>query len=490
MLLNLLVPKEKIVGIEINSRKLRMLNLELSKADKAVIKGSSELEMEDDIFTPEGIVNEKLLSDALAELIKIFKPKKFFSPYAIITVPQIGVYSEILELPKSLDENQLTEAITLNAAENLPLSLSQCYMDWQIIKNSGQNNKILISIISKDIADKYINALKNNGIKPVALETSFLSIERVIDVPDSATIFFYLANEGLTSIIYKNKTPYFNQFESWKEITPEKEIKNAGDLNKAIKNKIKRLKFYFESQNKKHDIENILLMSYGFDSDTIINKIGKTGLPINKAALKLISMENSDWVPVAGAAARALIPRSEDTIISLLPIGTESLYETQKAVSFAKSILLLLTTLLIFYAIIFSGAYFAISYFQKGIDIQMSQRNNIPISQEYSKIKSETDIFNSYLRDLDKISNLTESNYESILENIGKLSTPGINISNLSLDERNNAIIMSGVSANRESLNIFRSKLNNSSYFNNLDFSIKDIAKKDNIAFSADLEIK
>jgi len=490
MLLNLLIPKEKIIGIEINSQKLRMLNLELSKANKAVIKGSSELELEDDLFAPEGVINEKLLNDALAKLIKEFEPKKFFSPYAIITVPQIGVYSEILELPKLLDENQLAEAITLNIAENLPLPLSRCYMDWQIIKNSGQHNKILISAISKDIADKYINALKNNGIKLVALETSFLSIERVVNMPDSATIFLYLANEGLISIIYKNKIPYFNQFESWKEIVPGKEIKNAEDLSKLIKNKIKKLKFYFESQNQKYGIKNILLMSYGFDSDIIIKKIGKTSIPISKAESKLVSLENKDWIPVAGAAARALIPRSEDTIISLLPIGTESLYETQKAVSFAKSILFLLATLLIFYVIIFSSAYFAISYFQKSIDVQMNQRNNIPVSQEYSKIKSETEIFNSYLRDLDKISNLTELGYDSILENINKLNAPGINMSNLSLDEKNNIIIMSGIAANRESLNVFRSKLDNSSYFDSLNFSIKDIAKKDNIMFSANLKIK
>lgn len=490
MILNSLIPKEKIIGIEINSQKLRMLNLELNKTNKAVVKGKSELELEDDIFTQDGTVNEKILNDAIAKLINNFKPKKFFSPYAIITIPQIGVYSEILELPKSLNEDQLTEAVTLNAAENLPLPFSQCYMDWQIIESNEQSNKILISIISKDIADKYINALKRNGIKLIALETSFLSIERVVNIPDSPTIFLYLTNEGLTSIIYKNKIPYFNQFESWKEIIPGKEIKNIKDLNIAIKNKIKKLKFYFESQNQNNSIENILLMSYGFDSDIIIDKIGKISIPISKADLKLISLENNDWVPVAGAATRAFIPRSEDTIISLLPIGTESLYETQKAASFTKSILFLITTLSIFYIIIFSCTYFVISYFQNGIDVQMNQRNNIPMPQEYSKIKSDTDIFNSYLRDLDKISNKADPKYNSILDNINKLNTPGIKISDLSIDDKNNIIILSGTAMNRENLNVFRSKLDNSSYFYKNNFSLKDIAKKENIMFNANLKTK
>jgi len=490
MILNLLIPKEKIIGIEIGNQKLRMLNLELTKTNKAVIKGQSEIEFEEDIFTKEGIINEKQLNNEIAKLISNFKPKKFFSPYAIVTVPQIGVYSEILELPKSLSEDQLTEAIILNATENLPLPLSKCYMDWEIIESTGQKNIILVSTISKNIADIYINALKNNGIKLIALETSFLSIERVVNISKSPTIFLYLSNEGLTSIIYKNKIPYFNQFESWKEMIPGKEISNIKDLNKTIKNKIKKLKFYFNSQNNKSKIENILLMSYGFDSDIIIDKIGKTNTPINKAKLKLISLKNSDWVPVAGAAARALIPRSEDNIISLLPIGTESLYETQKETSFAKSILFLLTTLSMFYITIFLSAYFLVSYLQNNLDNQMNQKNNIPISQEYLKMKNETTIFNSYLRDLDKISNQTELEYDTILKNINNIDTPGINLSNLIINKNDATITIVGTALNRGVLNVFKSKLNNSPSFNVVIFSLKDIAKKDNIIFDVNLEIK
>ncbi|MBW6441230.1 pilus assembly protein PilM [Patescibacteria group bacterium] len=489
MILNLLIPKEKIIGIEISNQKLRMLNLEMSKSKKTIVKGKSELELDENLFKDEG-VDEKVLSAAIAKLKDDFKPKKYFSPYAVITVPQIGVYSEIMQLPKTLNENQLTEAITLNASENLPLPLSKCYMDWQIIDADNNYNKILISIISKNIADSYIKALKNNGIKLIALETLFLSIERIVHIPAHPTIFLYLTNDGLTSIIYKNKIPYFSQFESWKEIIPGKEIRDIRDLNKTIKSKIKKLKLYFDSKNKEFKIENVFLMSHGFDSDIIINKIGKTDIPIIKAKLLLTSLKSNDWVPVAGAATRALIPRSEDGIISLLPIGTESLYETQKATSFAKSILFLLTTLSFFYITIFTSAFFVVSTLQYGIDNQMNQKNNIPIPQEYAKIKTETEIFNSYLKDLDKISSTNSINYESVLRNMNQINTPGINLSTINLDKTKKIVTISGISKNRESLNIFKSKLNNSSDFRNINLILNDLAKKDNIAFKVSLEIK
>ena len=43
---------------------------------------------------------------------------------------------------------------------------------------------------------------------------------------------------------------------------------------------------------------------------------------------------------------------------------------------------------------------------------------------------------------------------------------------------------------NRENLNVFRSKLDNSSYFYKNNFSLKDIAKKENIMFNANLKTK
>ncbi|MDF1498110.1 MAG: pilus assembly protein PilM [Patescibacteria group bacterium] len=490
MILNLLIPKEKIIGLEINSQKLRMLFLELDKNNIAIAKGKSEIELEEGTFSPEGILDENKLNKAINDLKNNFKPNKFFSPFIIVTIPQNSVYSEILEFSTTLDEEQLAEAITLNASENLPLPLSKCYIDWQIIESTEQKNKILVSTIARNIVDSYTKILEQNGFKLIALETSFLSIQRAVQIPKEPTIFLYLTNEGITSIIYKNEYPYFNQFELWKEIVPGKEIKNLKDLNKVIKDKINKLKLYFESHSKGLEINNILLLSYGFDADIIINKIKLVELKIKKAKIKIESIDNSDWVPVAGAAARAFIPRSEDTIISLLSTGTESLYETQKAVSFARSILLLLSTLSIFYISIFIGTYSLVAYLQNNIDNQIEKRNDYPVSREYAKIKSETEEFNSYLKDLEMLYSTTEPNYTDVLKNISKINTPGINITILNFNKKSKLIHLSGIAANRSSVNVFKSKIENPELFKKSDFSVKNIAQKENIAFDANLYIK
>lgn len=477
--LNFLTPKEKIVGIEINSQKMRMLYLELDRNGKAIVKGQSEIK-----------INEKDLSKALNRLKNDFKPQRSLSSFAILTISQNEIYSEIIKFPAALSEDQLIESIGLNASENLPLPLSECYIDWQIIESNNKTNNVLISTIPRKIADNYIKILKENGFKLIALEASFLSIERAVFISEKPTIFLYLTDKGITSIIYKNRSPYFSQFELWNETTVGKEIRNIKDLSKIIKNKIKKLTLYFESRNDEMKIEKILLASHGFDADIIIEKIGKALLPIEKAELKIKSLENNDWITVAGAAARAFIPRSDDKIISLLPVGTESLYETQKAVSFIKSIMTIIFSLAIFYIAVFSGSYLLILNLEKNINNQISIRNSLPLPEEYIKIKSETKEFNSYTIDLANIYQDTRSDYGNILKNINKLNTPGISITKLNSVKQNEPVYISGIASTRENMNVFRSKIENSNLFEDTKFSVKNIAQKENIIFEIRLVFK
>lgn len=487
--LNLLIPKEKIVGIEISSQKLRMLYLELNSKNEAVVKGKSETELEDNIIAHGMVKDKNGLSAAIAKLKENFEPKKLLSPFVVVTIPQSNVYSEIFEFPKSLSDEQLIESININAAENLPLPLSECYMDWQIIKKDETKNKkrVLVSLIPKAIADDYTYALKESGFQIIALETTSLSIERAIDISEDPTALLYIADEGLTCIVYYKRFPYLTRTELWKEATGGKAIKNTNDLNKVIKNKIKMLTTYFESKYSPLKIKKVLLTSYGCDTNIIMQKIGDAGLSIEKAQTKIGAIEDTDLVPVAGAAARAFIPRSDDTIISLLPIGTESLYEKQKAVSFAGSIVALFFAVSLLYAAIFTIAYFLASSMAGDVDKQLSARNNTSVSLENTKIESETKEFNSYAKDIENIFQKTDIDYGFILKDIVSMNTPGIAITNISLNGSLKSISVSGVASARENLNVFRSKMENSTDFKNVNFSIPNIAQKNNISFTATL---
>lgn len=488
--LNLLIPKEKIVGIEIASHKLRALALAKDSFGNFSIYGKSEVNLEEGVIDFGAVKDSKKLSEAIAKLKETFKPQKAFSPFAIVTISQNGVYSDILEFPKNLTNEQLIEAISFNAAKISPMPLSESYLDWQIIEKGNNKDKVLISLISKKIANSYINVLKENGFKLIALEPSSFSISRAAEITDDSILFLYLTDEGATSIIYSNRNSYLSQFEFWQEISSGSQIKDLEDLSKVLKIKIASLSRYFENQYRKAKIKKVLLMSEGFDAEQIIKNIEIKDMAVEKAKSGIPSIKNYDWIPVAGAAKRAFIPRSEDTIISLLPIGTESLYEEQKIESFAKSILAIFSVLMIFYTAVFALALFFVSYLGKDIAAQMEKRSNLPMPLEYQKIDSETKEFNNYVSDLSGIYAKTNVDYEALMEKIGSLNFSGITLSNINFGNTAGPIFASGVASSRENLNVFKSGLTNSSYFDNVKFSVQNIAQKSNIPFSINFNLK
>lgn len=488
-LIKLLIPKEKIVGIDISSQKLRMFYLEQDAYGNIVIKGKSEVEIENGTIILGEVKDKNKLSAALEKLKQAFTPIKLLSNFAIVTIPPDKIYSEIMEFPKVLDSQQLLEAISTNAADKLPFPISSCYFDWEIIGENNGKSQVLVSLAKKDVIDPFIETLRGAGFELIALETYFFSLERIIDLPESPTVLIYFTDDGISCTIYKKKRPYFSQFETWEETSFGKKFKNINDLKNVIKGKLDMLSLYFESRNDPQTIEKALIISREFNSDGLIKKIGKMRFPIEKAAIKINPFENNDWLPASGAAARAFIPRSDDTITSLLPIGTESLYETQKAISFSKSILFFISSLSLFYISIFSAFLLFISSLETSLTSQLNMKNSIPISAEYEKMAADTKALNNYISDIVNIQSSGNDNYANIIEKINKLALTGTSFSSVSLNE-SGIINISGISASRESYRYFKNAISASSDFSNIVVSSPDIAKKNDINFVITMRLK
>lgn len=488
--LNLLVPKEKIVGIEIGNQKLRMLALAKDSFGNISVAGKSEVELDEGIIELGTVKDGKKLSAALALLKKTFKPQRALSNFSIISVSQKSVYSDILEFPKNLNNEQLIEAVSFNIVKSSPLPLGECYLDWQLIEKGKLKDKFLTYIIPKKIVDAYKTVLEENGFSLIALEPSSLSIGRAAEITNEPILFFYLTDEGLTSIIYSDNNSYLSQFEFWQEASEGAPIDDLNGLSKVLKAKIKNLSHYFENQHGKEKIKKVLLMSEGFNADEIIKNINCENMLIEKARSSISSIDNYDWIPVGGAAKRAFVPRSEDTIISLLPVGTESLYEKQKMNSFAGSIFIIVSTIMLFYVAAFTASLFFISYIGADLGRQMEYRGNMPMPVDYSKINQETQEFNSYVSDLSSVSSKIGTDYGIIMEKISSLNSGGVSLANISFDNTSGVIAVSGVALSRENLNAFKFQLTNSAVFGNVKFSVQNIAQKSSIPFSASFNLK
>ncbi len=487
---NFLIPKEKIVGVEISERKLRMLYLKKDAYGKIRPAGASEVVLEEGVIVSGAVKNKELLSKALEKLKENFVPWKALSNFVIATIPQNGVYSEVLEFPKDLTGGQLIEAISLNAASNFPFPLTECYLDWQVIGTEGNKNKVLISLIYKKKADEYIDIFKENKFELIALEPASLSFSRAVDFPGDPLVFLYFTNDGITGVVYKDKFPYLSQYETWLELSGGKALSDIGDIAAILKKKIKSLASYFENEYENIKIKKVLLINDEASAGAIIESIGVMPIAVEEAKPSMDFNKDNSWLQAAGAAKRAFIPRGEDTIISLLPVGTESLYDTQKAISFAKSIMLFAASLSVFYLAVFTAAFILISSLEAGVDSRLEARTRMPLPVEYRKIEEETGEFNKYARDLAKIYSQTGMDHAEILKNMDKLNMAGISFTNMNFNNSTDYISVSGIALSRENLNAFKYRIDNSDLFKKIDYSVQNIAQKNNIPFNLNLHLK
>lgn len=485
-ILNLLIPKVKINGIEISDDKIRMIYLDKDAYGKVFLAGSSEVCLEAGTIAF-GVVEDKdKLRNAFDILKKDFKPPRSFSRFAIVTVSQNGIYSEVMDFPKELDNDQLLEAISLNAESRLPVKLAECYLDWQAIDIVGDKKIVLVSLIPKKIADDYINILKEKGFELVALEPYALSIARSVAIPEDPVIFLHLTREGMTSIIYNKKAPYLSQFEFWKEATQGKSIKNIKGTREMMKSKINKLRSYFESQYG-IKVKKALIMSDVFDVSSVMKDIIDDDMGVSEMETIDSFIPDKDWAPVAGAAMRSFIPRSEDTVISLLPVGTEGLYEKQREISFVKSIMVSLSAVSFFYVVAFLAAFFFISFLDENINAQLEAKSKIPLPQQYAQIESDTKELNNYFADLARIYPKGGIDYAAWLKSINKFGIQGISFTRISFNGALGEITVSGVAATRENLTTLKTQLAGSGLFKDMKFSVQNIAQKNNLPFNVKL---
>ena len=474
-ILNLLIKKKHITGIEINNDAIRIAYFRPKKGfiKKTLHKKETESELmliEEPVsatIIKNGVVIDK---EFLGKVLKdIWTKAMLSSNYAIVSIPEEKIYSRIFPFPKTSSENQLTEAINLAINFQLPSKRNDIYVGWENAGDSHTINEILISSIDKNIANDYIDALNFAGIKILALESHIASIARSIKLKLGQTTQITKRNSDSTTIfILKDGSMRFSR------VIPNTIAKEKDFLQKESNN----IKTFFETE-KKVSVTEINL------NETPIRDIYLKYPELNDLSKEL----QSKWLISMGAAIRGKIQKGKDNQISLLSIGTAEAYAYQKINTFIELIRNLTIAISIFFLLTFTGAYLFIYSIAEPIN-----KTNISIPllpKQESIIKNENLI--------KKVNNLTEISktilyktptWSVLLEDINSRIIQGIIISNFSVTSVNDLMRLVGIAKDRETLNKFKNTLQESIYLTSVDLPITNLEQKGNIPFSMSFRLK
>lgn len=400
------------------------------------------------------ILDQEKFSSSLKNLVKK-APLKLH--YVIVSLPADTVYSKIFSLPDSIRGTKLEEAMNLTIGFQLPVKLENVYLDWEKINDVNQN-KIFLAAAPKSIIDTYVKMLHDIGLSPIAIEFHPLSFLRTIDIQETNSVLLKSSSEISAAVfIVKNRNLIFSR------VLPEKFVGKA-----KLGEEVAKIVNFYEAEKEK--ISAVL--------DLNDCKILKTYAADNA------EVPPGKWMISLGAAVRGLIPRSEDDLVSLMPIGTQQAYGYLKAMVFSEFLVSVTAGVAIFFVAAFAGVWL----FMNGI-LQKTARDfnalqaSISIPQDAITLESRAAEINSLLGTMGEIVKRTPK-WSVIFDEFRQRLTPGIATFGFNVSSADGSFQMTGTSQTREQLASFKKSMESSEIFSQIKLNISDIAAKTNVAFS------
>lgn len=475
-LLNLLIQEKSAVGVELNDLVIRVAYfrpkkkfLKIKKTD-GTEKTEKELVLIEEPLPRNIILNGAIIDkDLLSKTLRnIWKKENLNKKYAIVSIPEDKIYTNLFPFPKTVTDDHLSQAVELAIDFQLPFKKNDVYIGWESNLNIKNANEVIISSINKNVADEYINAINNADIDILALESHIASITRSIKVnEDEATLVTKENEDSITLFILKNNNLKFSR------TLPALFIKEEESLTKEIT----KTKNSFETEYKEKVVELSLLRA------TIKDEYRKY-LEINNS----IDVA-SKWLISIGGAIRGEIAKGKDLEISLLPINTMEAYRYQKI----KTFITLIRNITIGVSIFFLSAFLA-SYFYIFSLSQTIKNNNTNIM--VPPISGDIALKEALIQEVNALTTVSSSilsntpNWSILIDEVNSRIIPGIIVSNFSIKSINDSISITGISSNRDTLNKFKKILQESSYLTTVELPITNLEQKADIPFSISFKIK
>ena len=451
-----LIPQQEFAGFEVGDKVIRFLLL--SHYDLSVM---SAIEVP---LVP-GIVEKgelKKQSDFIVALetlkSKITVTDKSNIP-CVVTAPSSLFFFQVIELPEIADASY-DEAVRLNASQTSPLQLNDAYLDWQ---NLGVNLKtlqreFLVGIVGHNRVDPYLEAFQRAGFEIIALESRSLSILRLFSyfsktIEKNITILFVdVGQDGMSFIIGRQGKLYFDFFLYWSEISEAADgTITKEDLEAILKREVLRM-VEFTNLHYSEGISHFVLFSPVLKPDLTAFIQSQFSLkPVEMTPPPLGALSADLWAGTIGAGLRgSLIPRETDDLISLLPEGTEVVYQEKRLGSFislwSKIVSFTLMGMIMVFGVVWSVALRQ----QKNHQNTLGSINALPEVAEVKSLQADARVFNEQLLKLDQVEKKTVRWSEFLDPIVNAAATYGVSVERLSLGQGNQEIRLQGTAPSEQ----------------------------------------
>lgn len=97
-----------------------------------------------------------------------------------LSIPATRTFTHTVTLP-ALPDHELAEAVELEAEQNIPVPISELYLDYNLISRDDKNTELLTVAVPKKIVDSHLGLMHVLGLEPVTFDTSISAAGRLFD---------------------------------------------------------------------------------------------------------------------------------------------------------------------------------------------------------------------------------------------------------------------------------------------------------------------
>ncbi len=312
------------------SKRIITLNIEADSVRVLAVKGKTVEKWGSASLEP-GVVKDGLVlqPEVLSKAIdKLFADLKLPRKRAVVSVTGLRATFRIITLPQ-VKPALLEESIRWEAKAQMPVSLEELYLSWQVIGSRESEQDIFVLGMPREVVDAQMSALANAGIKGRVLDFKPLALARVAGCRDA--IVLNLEPDSYEIALIADGIPVVTR-----TVTPKSEGAVLEDNLWRLSEEIGRIVEYY---NREHpmcsiapDIPVFSMGSLANDSGTADAIVNGIGFPVEP--LKIPVKYPADF-PVAtyavnlGLAYRGRVPklfaeksnaRPRDIAPSVLPL--------------------------------------------------------------------------------------------------------------------------------------------------------------------------
>ncbi len=371
-----------------------------------------------------------------------------------LCIPESSVFTKIVEI--NLPIQEMHETVIWQVQNYLPRPADQMIIDWQILKENGSSTTVQVVAAPKDLIEKYVDILRNYGVKVVDIDTPSMVLSRIAANQSLPGLFIDAESESVIMIGLDKNT-----------IDLVSVVPDPQDIPQVVSQMINYV-------SQKYNIEIINIYISGSQSQVVSSSL--------QTKAKINILPSPQTLIIDTIASKPVAPPIDRQTINLVPTQYQVDYAQVSANSGRKRIFSISAICLLILNML--TAYFVFLSWQ-------AYSKSIPVSPPTSDFQIQLDNFTKSQSQINLITNNLKDR-RSPYEAIQTLSTnlpPSITLSNIHFVLATQSLIIVGVSPTQADILSFKESLDKTGIFESVKLPLSVYEKREPIPFTITIKI-